>query len=125
MPRFSAAYRGHMVKHYTKASRGLVDMKPRKQVICNPRFEREIKLVKLQLNSNSQYFAILINSQSNNISRAKALSTGEIVIIHVRGERVCVKMGWKEKTERPKKARSKRRKESREKRAGKLERTPT
>ena len=65
-----------MVKHYTKASRGLVDMKPRKQVICNPRFEREIKLVKLQLNSNSQYFAILINSQSNNISRAKALSTG-------------------------------------------------
>ena len=28
------------------------------------------------MNSNSQYFAILINSQSNNISRAKALSTG-------------------------------------------------
>ena len=34
-------------------------------------------------------------------------------------------MGWKEKTERPKKAGSKRRKESREKRARKLERTPT
>ena len=45
-------------RHCTRASRGLVDVKPRKQIICNPRFEREIKLVRLQLNSNSQYFAI-------------------------------------------------------------------
>ena len=59
-----------------RASSGVVDMKPRKQVICNTRFEREIKQVKLKLNSNSQYFAILINSQSKNTSRAKALSTG-------------------------------------------------
>ena len=32
-----------------------MDVKPRKQIICNPRFEREIKLMSLQLNSNSQY----------------------------------------------------------------------
>ena len=40
------------------ASRGLVDVKLHKQIICNPRFEREIKLVRLKLNSDSQYFAI-------------------------------------------------------------------
>ena len=35
------AYHGYTVGHYTRASRGLVDVKPRKQIICNPRFERE------------------------------------------------------------------------------------
>ena len=35
-----------------------MDVKPRKQIICNPCFEHEIKLVRLKLNSNSQYFAI-------------------------------------------------------------------
>ena len=31
----------------TRASRGLVDVKPREQIICHPRFEREIKLVRM------------------------------------------------------------------------------
>ena len=35
------------VRHYTRASRGLVDMKPLKQIIFDPHFEREIKLVRL------------------------------------------------------------------------------
>ena len=35
------------VRHCTRASRGLEYVKPRKQIICNPRFEREIKLVRL------------------------------------------------------------------------------
>ena len=53
-------------------SRGLVDVKPREQIICNTRFEWEIKSVRLWLNSNSQYFAIF-----NQIAeqRAKALLT--------------------------------------------------
>ena len=55
---FSAAYRGHTVRHYTRASLGLVDVRLRKQIICNPCFEREIIPVRLKLNSNSQYFAI-------------------------------------------------------------------
>ena len=55
---FSVAYRGHTTRHCTRASRGLIAVKPRKQIICNPRFEREIKLVRLKLNSDSQYFAI-------------------------------------------------------------------
>ena len=55
---FSAAYHGHTVRHYARASRGLLllahvkplcyaDVKPRKQIICNPGFELEIKLVRL------------------------------------------------------------------------------
>ena len=44
---FSVAYRGHTARHCSRASRGLVDVKLRKQIICNPRFEREIKLVRL------------------------------------------------------------------------------
>ena len=72
----SVAYRGRTVRHCTRVSRGQVDVKPRKQIIRNPRFEREMKLVRLELNSNSQYFAFLINSQSNNTGRAKALSMG-------------------------------------------------
>ena len=55
---FSAAYHGHTVRHYARASRGLIplahvkplcyaDVKPRKQIICNPGFELEIKLVRL------------------------------------------------------------------------------
>ena len=47
VPSFSAAYCGHTVRHYTRASRGLVDMKPLKQIIFNPHLEREIKLVRL------------------------------------------------------------------------------
>ena len=46
MPSFSAADRGHTARHYTRASRGLMDMKPRKKIICNPCFEKEIKLSK-------------------------------------------------------------------------------
>ena len=66
----------HTVRHYTSGSRGLVDVWPREQIICNTRFEREIKLVRLSLNSNSQYSEFfLINSQSNNTGRAKAMST--------------------------------------------------
>ena len=53
---FSVAYRGHTTRHCARASRGLIDVKPRKQIICNPRFEREIILVRLKLKSNSQYF---------------------------------------------------------------------
>ena len=44
MPSFSAADRGHTAGHYTRASRGLMDMKPRKKILCNPCFEKEIKL---------------------------------------------------------------------------------
>ena len=59
---FSAAYHGHTTlrttRHYARASRGLIllahvkplcyaDVKPRKQIICNPGFELEIKLVRL------------------------------------------------------------------------------
>ena len=43
---FSAAYRRHTDRYYTRVSRGLVDVKLRKQIIWNPRFEREIKLVR-------------------------------------------------------------------------------
>ena len=45
-PGFSAVYCGHTVRHYTRASHGLVDMKLRNQIICNPRFKREIKLAR-------------------------------------------------------------------------------
>ena len=47
VPSFSAAYRWRTVRHYTRASRELVDVKPRRQIICNTRCERAIKLVKL------------------------------------------------------------------------------
>lgn len=36
---FSVAYRGHTARHCMRASRGLVDLKPRKQIVCSPRFE--------------------------------------------------------------------------------------
>ena len=39
---------GHMARHCIGVSRGLVDVKPRKQIICNLRFEREIKLVRFK-----------------------------------------------------------------------------
>ena len=42
MPSFSAANRGHTVGHYTRTTRGLVDVKPCRQIIFSPRFEREI-----------------------------------------------------------------------------------
>ena len=51
------AYQGYTVGHYARASSGLVDVKPREQIIYISRFEQEIKLVRLWLNSNSQYFA--------------------------------------------------------------------
>ena len=41
------AYRGHTARHCARASRGLVAVKLRKKIICNPRFEREIKLARL------------------------------------------------------------------------------
>ena len=47
VPSLNAAYRGHTARHYTRASHKLVDVKPRKQIICNMRFKREIKLVRL------------------------------------------------------------------------------
>ena len=47
VPTFSAVYRGHTIRHYTRVSRGPVDVKPCKQIVCNPRFGREIKLVRL------------------------------------------------------------------------------
>ena len=43
MSSFSAAYRGHTVRHYTRASRGLVVVEPRMQIIGKLSFEREIK----------------------------------------------------------------------------------
>ena len=48
----------HTARHCTRASCGLVDVKPCKQIICHPRFEHKIKLMRLKLNGNSQYFAI-------------------------------------------------------------------
>ena len=54
-------------------SRGLEDVKPREQRIYNPRFEREIKLVRTQLNSNSQYFAISNQLAKQQYRRAKTL----------------------------------------------------
>ena len=116
-------------RHCTRASRGLVDVKPRKQIICNPRFEREIKLVRLQLNSNYQYFAI-----SNQLAKQKYPQSQvffipcqweEIVIIQVCGERISSEIRMKRKRLSPtKKARSKRRKASGEKPSRKLKRTP-
>ena len=43
----------------------LVDVKPRKQIICNPRCEREIKLTRLKLKRNS-FLQFLINLQNKN-----------------------------------------------------------
>ena len=37
----------HTVRHHRRASLGLVDVKLRKQIMCNPRLEREIKLMRL------------------------------------------------------------------------------
>ena len=53
-----------------------VNVKPHKQIVCSPRFKREIELVRLWLNRNSQYFAILINSQSNDTGTTKVFSNG-------------------------------------------------
>ena len=47
-------YRGHTVRYYTRASHGLIDVKVREQIICHPRFKWEIKVVRIQLNINSQ-----------------------------------------------------------------------
>ena len=41
------AYQGYTVGHYARASSGQVDVKPREQIIYIPRFEQEIKLVRL------------------------------------------------------------------------------
>ena len=41
------AYQGYTVGHYARASSGLVDVKPREQIIYISRFEQEIKLVRL------------------------------------------------------------------------------
>ena len=93
----SVAYRGHTVRHCTRASSGQVDVKPRKLKIRNLRFEREMKLVRLELNSNSQYF--VISNQLAKQQRKRPSHQKEI-------------------------KRSKRRKANREKHARKLERTP-
>ena len=90
-----------MARHCQRASRGLVDVKPRKQIICNPRFERKIKVVGLKLNSNSQRFAV-----SNQLAKQKYQKRK--------------KLSYPKK----KKTRRKIRKASREKHARKLERTP-
>ena len=55
--------------------RCLISAKPREQIICNLRFEREVKLVRLQLNSNSQHFAICDQLAKKQYRRAKALPT--------------------------------------------------
>ena len=89
-----------MARHCKRASRGLVDVKPRKQIICNPRFERKIKLARLKLNSNSQRFAVSNQLAKQKYRKRKKLSYQKI------------------------KTRRKIRKASREKRARKLERTP-
>ena len=48
----------HTVRHFMRASHGLVDVKLYKQIIRNPPFKRENKLVTMQLNNNSKYLAI-------------------------------------------------------------------
>ena len=53
----------------------LVDVKPRKQIICNPRCEREIKLMRLKLKRNSQYFAI-----SNQLAKQEPLVVTPLII---------------------------------------------
>ena len=73
---FSVAYCGHTVRNSTRASRGLIDVKLREQITCNPRFKREIKLVRLKLNCYSRYFAISNEPACNNTGRAEAFSTG-------------------------------------------------
>ena len=52
----------------------LVDVK-RKQIICNPRCEREIKLMRLKLKRNSQYFAI-----SNQLAKQEPLVVRPLII---------------------------------------------
>ena len=86
MSSYSVAYRGHTARHCTRASRGLIDVRPRKQIICNPRFEREIKLVRLKLNSNSQYFAS--TRKATIPAELRLCQREEIVMIQVCGERV-------------------------------------
>ena len=53
----------------------LLDVKPRKQIICNPRCEREIKLMRLKLKRTSQYFAI-----SNQLAKQEPLVVRPLVI---------------------------------------------
>ena len=91
-----------MARHCKRASRGLVDVKPRKQIICNPRFEHKIKLVRLKLNSDFQRFAVSNQLAKQKYRKRKKLSNQK----------------------KHKQTRRKIRKASREKRARKLERTP-
>ena len=63
-------------------------MKQRKERICNPCFEREIILVRLQLKSNSWYFAISNKLAKQRYSELKLFQTEEITMIQVCGERV-------------------------------------
>ena len=63
-------------------------MKQRKERICNPCFERDIILVRLQLKSNSWYFAISNKIAKQRYSELKLFQTEEIIMIQVRGERV-------------------------------------
>ena len=78
-----------MVRHCTRASHGPVNVKPREQII-----ESEIKLVRLKLNSNSQF---LINSQSNIPAELKLCQREGIVVIQVCGERVLSQNRMKRK----------------------------
>ena len=48
MSSFIVAYCGHMARLCIGVSLGLVDVKSRKQIICNLLFEREIKLVRFK-----------------------------------------------------------------------------
>ena len=81
------AYQGYTVGHYARASSGLVDVKPREQIIYISRFEQEIKLVRLQLNCNSQYFAFA-NQLATIPAELTLCQPEEIVIIPLREERV-------------------------------------
>ena len=98
MSSFSVAYRGHTARRCTRASRGLVDLKPRKQIISNFRFEPEIKLVRLNVNSISQYFAISSQLRKATIlAELKLCQREEIVMIYVCRERILSQNRMKRK----------------------------
>ena len=96
MPSFSAAYGGHTIRHCTRASRELVDVRPREQIICNTRFERKNQIV-VVVNSNSQYFAIFNQLAKKQYRRAKALSTAGNCYNSSSWSGLRVKIGWKER----------------------------
>ena len=74
-------FRGFTVRRYTRVPRGLKDVKLRQQIICNPRFEQDIKLVRLWLYSNSYYFLNFYSTCEATIPAEQTLCQAEEIFI--------------------------------------------